>query len=561
MRPDTDTGYLPKVNLAVKFGKQLAALLEEEPWLRSRILSYDILKTLLKKTTGAPGEQAIFEDAVLAQLSAAAGIPQLTCVNELDICSSNAPAHALTDVCCGRRAVGGEASDTTDTVHCCAEKIHAPVYTRAAVTALCVLKIIKKAAKVGLDTRQTRRRAYSCINNAPFFKRITEPIESCPICLESADLRGVRLACNHGLCWACLIRCATKGFAHCPLCREEVLMQHPLAAASGYAITRLKIKPMKLEEDSRTRVLFLGIDGVRPDCLAWAEMPALKALILQSEFSMHSQIKGRCLSGPSWASIFSGQPMGVHGVEDNETVEAGDYSWPVETMFSRLRSMGRSVEAFVSSWSGVSNMLKQETATMAAFLDQGVLEQDGQACSAALKSLATSDICFVYLNAVDQAGHVHGFGPQIPQYLNSLKEVDRLIAPLIAAAQREGMAIAVTTDHGGTSRSSMSEQLVGRFFEQCWCKGQAHDAGVHGTDEDENSLTPHWLTFQCYYTPGSTRAKEILPPPTNMDVARRVIDLATKGSPAANGLKGPAAKGWLGSANIESTCMPCCAPY
>ena len=73
----------------MKFGKQLAALLEEEPWLRSRTLSYDLLKTLRKKTTGALGEQAIFEDAALAQVSAAAGIPQLrlACINELDICS------------------------------------------------------------------------------------------------------------------------------------------------------------------------------------------------------------------------------------------------------------------------------------------------------------------------------------------------------------------------------------------------------------------------------------------------------------------------------------------
>jgi predicted AlkP superfamily pyrophosphatase or phosphodiesterase len=201
--------------------------------------------------------------------------------------------------------------------------------------------------------------------------------------------------------------------------------------------------------------------------------------------------------------------------------------------------MGRSVDAFVSSWSGVANMLQLETAQMSTFIDMkpvSVMHQDDLTCKAALKALPTSDVCFVYLNFADHAGHSYGFGPQIPQYIEALQQVDRMISPLIQAAHREGMAIAVTTDHGGTARTSMSDDLVDQFFKQHWCKGQCHYAGVHGTDEGQNSLTPHWLTFQCYHTPGSSIAREILPPPTNLDVARRVLELATQ-SPTCRACK------------------------
>ena len=117
---------------------------------------------------------------------------------------------------------------------------------------------------------------------------------------------------------------------------------------------------------------------------------------------------------------------------------------------------------------------------------------------------------------------------QIPEYLDAIAECDQTLAPLLEACQEQGVAVVVTTDHGGTARESMPASMTEAFFTQGWTQSQIKCCGLHGMpDEGENALIPHWQTFQCYYDPNAEGGKEILPTPTNLDVARRVLELAT----------------------------------
>jgi len=157
-------------------------------------------------------------------------------------------------------------------------------------------------------------------------------------------------------------------------------------------------------------------------------------------------------------------------------------------------------------------------------------QNDIHTVQAALADLSNLDIAVVYLNHVDAAGHDYGFGPQVPEYMAALERTDALVAPLIRSAHAQGLAIAVTTDHGGTARESMPTAMLDNFFDQSWCKPQGCYAGLHGMpDEGGNALIPHWLTFQCYHNPQRPKAKEILPSPTNADVAKWILNLATGG--------------------------------
>jgi len=237
------------------------------------------------------------------------------------------------------------------------DMVNKSLYQRGGMLALCVLMILKKARKqkhLGLDIGEIRGKVYAEICAAPFFHHITTEVSSCPVCLfsecqDTSKSRGVQLECGHHVCWSCTTRLCTSRHEQCPICRREVFLRHPFCGAVEEILSLpiegpKSIRPITLGEH-RQRLLFLCLDGVRPDCLAWAECPTLKNLMMKSHFSIHSRTKGRCLSAPSWATIFSGTDMMTHGIESNEMAEAGPWKWKSVTLFSSLQALGRRTDA------------------------------------------------------------------------------------------------------------------------------------------------------------------------------------------------------------------------
>ena len=67
------------------------------------------------------------------------------------------------------------------------------------------------------------------------------------------------------------------------------------------------------------KALLICLDGVRPDALLFASTPNIDRLLTKGRaaYSFHAQCEARSLSGPSWASVFTGLLMDQHGVRDN----------------------------------------------------------------------------------------------------------------------------------------------------------------------------------------------------------------------------------------------------
>lgn len=55
---------------------------------------------------------------------------------------------------------------------------------------------------------------------------------TCPVCLSLAWL-PVRLKCRHVFCVRCVIKLQRERKRHCPLCREDVVMQADLGRCLG----------------------------------------------------------------------------------------------------------------------------------------------------------------------------------------------------------------------------------------------------------------------------------------------------------------------------------------
>ena len=68
------------------------------------------------------------------------------------------------------------------------------------------------------------------------------------------------------------------------------------------------------------RVLVIGIDGTRPDCLEAAETPSLDALIADGIYSPDALNNDITYSGPGWSAMLCGVWSDAHGVTSNNFV-------------------------------------------------------------------------------------------------------------------------------------------------------------------------------------------------------------------------------------------------
>ena len=71
-------------------------------------------------------------------------------------------------------------------------------------------------------------------------------------------------------------------------------------------------------EPAKSKVLLIGIDGVRPDVMAEVPTPNLDALAGGGRFITDAQTTTPSVSGPAWSSMLTGVWPDKHGVTDNE---------------------------------------------------------------------------------------------------------------------------------------------------------------------------------------------------------------------------------------------------
>ena len=65
------------------------------------------------------------------------------------------------------------------------------------------------------------------------------------------------------------------------------------------------------------KVLYIGIDGCRPDALERAHTPILNKLIDEGAFTDNAITCLHSTSGPCWASLLTGVWENRHGILDN----------------------------------------------------------------------------------------------------------------------------------------------------------------------------------------------------------------------------------------------------
>ena len=213
----------------------------------------------------------------------------------------------------------------------------------------------------------------------------------------------------------------------------------------------IKILLIKLAFCQSPKVLFIGLDGCRPDALMAASTPNIDGLIANATYSMHALTRTPTVSGPGWSSMTTGVWHDKHGVTDNSFAGANYINFP--HFFNRIETINPDLyTASFVNWSPINN----EIVDMADL--EFIAGSDQELASEAAIFLQNNDpdVLFVAFDEIDGAGHSYGFHPAQPGYLDAIETADTRVGSLLNVLNNrpnidnEDWIVIITTDHGGT---------------------------------------------------------------------------------------------------------------
>ena len=199
-----------------------------------------------------------------------------------------------------------------------------------------------------------------------------------------------------------------------------------------------------MDEVQPERVLVVSIDGLAPRAITRDRMPNLCALARSGASCYTARTVVPPITVPAHASMFHGIEPGAHGLVDNARLRPGGGS---RSFLAAARAAGRTT-ASVLCWLPLDELVEPGAADHRIVADSGYDPHDDDRTVAAMAALLASerpDVALTYLVACDLAGHAHGWDSD--EYRAAVARTDELLGELVAAA--DGMAVVVTTDHGG----------------------------------------------------------------------------------------------------------------
>lgn len=246
----------------------------------------------------------------------------------------------------------------------------------------------------------------------------------------------------------------------------------------------------------KRKVLVIGIDGTRADCLQIANTPNIDSLVATGFYTFNSWHVDITVSGPSWSSIMTGVYHQKHGVTGNSYSNSHYDSYPyfpkhAKEYFPNLQCVQ------YTEWAPMSDYVYNDGWNLKLKGPDGNEIATG---TAAINILADPDLdcAFIYFDKNDLTGHSSGFSPDNPAYINSIQAVDVQVGRIVTALKarptyaQEDWLILLTTDHGGIGTGHGGNSLQERTI--WWIansdRGISHEVPVAVDPGTHNPLIP-----------------------------------------------------------------------
>jgi hypothetical protein len=211
---------------------------------------------------------------------------------------------------------------------------------------------------------------------------------------------------------------------------------------------------MALSADAPRKLLFIGIDGCRPDALLAADTPNIDSVTAVGAVNYEAQIRDGqiTVSGPGWSSMLTGVWADKHQVFDNDFAGPNLDQYPV--FFQRLREIWPEVYIVsVVHWKPIN-------ASIIEGADEELYGTDEEVGQLGAKALSNPglDALFVAFDDVDGAGHGCCYDPANQNYLSVIEKTDGYVGKVLDALRarptysQENWLIVITADHGGINK-------------------------------------------------------------------------------------------------------------
>ena len=206
-------------------------------------------------------------------------------------------------------------------------------------------------------------------------------------------------------------------------------------------------------------VVFVGFDGLAAWCVKEnpAAMPTLARLMREGSWSLASRSILPSSSACNWHSIFTCSASEQHGFNNWGTqtpvflpsATGRDGLYP--DVFSELREQRPSARiAYMYEWPGMAYVADTNACDFVRNMS------DAKLAPLAAKMIREDcpDFLAVVFHNPDGTGHKKGWGS--PEYVETMKAQDRLLAEVVRAIEDSGRAedtvLVVTSDHGGNGK-------------------------------------------------------------------------------------------------------------
>ena len=218
------------------------------------------------------------------------------------------------------------------------------------------------------------------------------------------------------------------------------------------------------------KILFIGIDGCRPDALQMAKTPNIDTIIKDGLYIKNGlcSINGQpTISGPGWSTMLTGVWYDKHGVSDNSFKGGKINQYPPFNIRMKNKSNKYHIASFIM-WEPIHQYIFKNS------MDYNKLffkfdESIAIEASKYMNNLEL-DVMFLNFDHVDHAGHWYGFSPKKNRYIKSIEKIDEYIGWVInsmknrSTFKKEDWLIIITSDHGGIKRThggqSMEEKRI-----------------------------------------------------------------------------------------------------
>lgn len=250
------------------------------------------------------------------------------------------------------------------------------------------------------------------------------------------------------------------------------------------------------------KVLFIGIDGCRPDVMMSSNTPNIQGLLPTAVYSLDAITLAPTISGNGWSSMLTGVGLDKHNVPDNNFtnpnyVNYRDFLTRIETYNPNLRTIS------LVHWAPINNNIINTADVKTNF------STDLAVKNAAVNALQNDnpDVLFVDFDDVDGAGHTYGFSSTSTQYVNSIQLTDTYIGEILTAMKNrstynnENWLVVVTTDHGGEGAAHGGGNLTERDIFSIYSNPSFIAQQISKT-QNQNTTTYNRLNF-----PAGTYAK------------------------------------------------------